>query len=184
MKAVTSTDVAGLFLEHSRKKLFGEWWPRLRSTVEGLSNEQLWWRPNEASNSIGNLLLHLNGNVRQWMVASFNRQEDRRDRPSEFAEKAGETAGAVLARLGATMDQAAAAFHVLTSDRRVEVVVGPAGAGKTRVLAGIGRAWAHGRVVGITPSQKAPLKLRDPAEAQEMQAGASVEVPSWFGPPN
>ena len=54
---------------------------------------------------------------------------------------------------GLRMDQAAAAFHVLTSDRRVEVIVGPAGAGKTRVLAEIGRAWAQGRVVGITPSQ-------------------------------
>jgi conjugative relaxase-like TrwC/TraI family protein len=54
---------------------------------------------------------------------------------------------------GLRMDQAAAAFHVLTSDRRVEVVVGPAGAGKTRVLAEIARAWSEGRVVGITPSQ-------------------------------
>ena len=54
---------------------------------------------------------------------------------------------------GLRMDQAAAAFHVLTSDRRVEVIVGPAGAGKTRVLAEIGRAWPQGRVVGITPSQ-------------------------------
>jgi hypothetical protein len=54
---------------------------------------------------------------------------------------------------GLRMDQAAAAFHVLTSDRLVEVVVGPAGAGKTRVLAAIGRAWPHGRVVGVTPSQ-------------------------------
>ena len=51
------------------------------------------------------------------------------------------------------MDQAAAAFHVLTSDRRVEVIVGPAGSGKTRVLAEIGKAWSQGRVVGITPSQ-------------------------------
>src|SRR6266516_2357572 len=47
---------------------------------------------------------------------------------------------------GLRMDQAAAAFHVLTSDRRVEVIVGPAGAGKTRVLAEIGRALAQGRV--------------------------------------
>jgi hypothetical protein len=54
---------------------------------------------------------------------------------------------------GLRMDQAAAAFHVLTSDRRVEVIVGPAGSGKTRVLAGIGKAWSQGRVVGVTPSQ-------------------------------
>jgi Protein of unknown function (DUF664) len=44
----------------------------IRSCVEGLSDEQVWWRPNDASNSIGNLILHLNGNVRQWLVSSFN----------------------------------------------------------------------------------------------------------------
>jgi AAA domain/TrwC relaxase len=54
---------------------------------------------------------------------------------------------------GLRMDQAAAAFQVLTSDRRVEVIVGPAGSGKTRVLAAIGRAWSGGRVVGVAPSQ-------------------------------
>jgi AAA domain/TrwC relaxase len=54
---------------------------------------------------------------------------------------------------GLRMDQAAAAFYVLTSDRRVEVLVGPAGSGKTYVLAVIGGAWSHGRVVGVTPSQ-------------------------------
>jgi AAA domain/TrwC relaxase len=57
------------------------------------------------------------------------------------------------AACGLRMDQAAAASYVLTSNRRVEVIVGPAGAGKTRVLAQIGMAWSHGRVVGITPSQ-------------------------------
>jgi conjugative relaxase-like TrwC/TraI family protein len=57
------------------------------------------------------------------------------------------------AACGLRMDQAAAAFHVLTSDRRVEVIVGPAGSGKTRVLAAIGKAWSRGRVVGVTPSQ-------------------------------
>jgi AAA domain-containing protein len=56
---------------------------------------------------------------------------------------------------GLRTDQAAAAFHVLTSDRRVEVIVGPAGAGKTRVLAEIGKAWPGGRVVGVAPSQSA-----------------------------
>jgi hypothetical protein len=54
---------------------------------------------------------------------------------------------------GLRMDQAAAAFYVLTSDRRVEAIVGPAGSGKSYVLAAIGRAWPHGRVVGVTPSQ-------------------------------
>jgi uncharacterized damage-inducible protein DinB len=116
MKMVMKADTTTLFLDHSRKKLLAEWWPRLRTTVATLSEEQLWWRPNEASNSIGNLLLHLNGNVRQWMVASFNRQEDHRDRPAEFSEKSGGSAAEVLAKLGATMDEASDVLSRLTED--------------------------------------------------------------------
>jgi uncharacterized damage-inducible protein DinB len=109
-------DLMTMFLDHSRKTLFEECWPRIRKTVEGLSEEQLWWRPNEASNSIGNLLLHLRGNVRQWLVTSFNRQEDQRNRAAEFAERAGGSAGEVLARLGATLDEAAGVLAGLTEE--------------------------------------------------------------------
>ena len=105
---------AMLFLEHSRKKLFAEWWPRLQATVGPITEEQLWWRPNQASNSVGNLLLHLNGNVRQWLVASFNRLDDLRNRPAEFSEESGGPASAVLATLGATMDEASAVLSRLT----------------------------------------------------------------------
>jgi hypothetical protein len=95
-----------LFLQFSRDKLLRQYWPRLRACVESLSDEQIWWRPNPSSNSIGNLLLHLNGNVRQWLVDSFNRQEDHRDRPAEFAAT-GQISGAdLLARLEATLSEA------------------------------------------------------------------------------
>ena len=114
MTTGTGTTVATMFLEHSRRQLFIEWWPRMRDTVEALSEEQLWWRPNEASNSIGNLLLHLSGNVRQWLVTSFHRREDQRHRSAEFAEKAGGPASEVLARLGETLDEAAAVLSHLT----------------------------------------------------------------------
>jgi uncharacterized damage-inducible protein DinB len=116
MSTPAKADMTTLFLDHSRKMLLGEWWPRLRSMVEGLSEEQLWWRPNEASNSIGNLLLHLSGNVRQWIVTSFSRQQDQRDRPAEFAERAGGPASDVLARLGATLDEAAVVLGRLTEE--------------------------------------------------------------------
>jgi len=84
---VQQDEVAKAFLEFSRHKLLEEYWPRLRTAVARLSDEQVWWRPNEASNSVGNLLLHLNGNVRQWLLGSFARGEDARDRPAEFAER-------------------------------------------------------------------------------------------------
>ena len=81
---VRDADMTTLFLKLSRQTLLEQYWPRLRGCVESLTDEQVWWRPNQASNSIGNLILHLNGNVRQWLVASFNRQEDSRNRPAEF----------------------------------------------------------------------------------------------------
>ncbi len=110
------TDLAALFLEFSRSKLAGEFWPRMKACVGPLTTEQIWWRPNEASNSIGNLLLHLNGNVRQWLVASFNKDEDKRNRPAEFAAKEGGTPGELLDRLGATLDEAAQVLDRLTVD--------------------------------------------------------------------
>src|ERR1700688_2069784 len=69
--AVQSHMVTAAFLEFSRRKLLEEYWPRLRVSVESLTDEQMWWRPNQASNSAGNLILHLNGNVRQWLLAAF-----------------------------------------------------------------------------------------------------------------
>ena len=106
--------VTGLFLEFSRSKLLDQYWPRLYSSVESLTEEQVWWRPNQASNSIGNLILHLNGNVRQWLVASFDRLEDTRDRPAEFADRPLIAPAAILEKLGATMQDASRVLSRLT----------------------------------------------------------------------
>jgi hypothetical protein len=110
----SSSTPAELFLEFSRAKLTAQYWPRLRTCVESLTDEQIWWRPNPSSNSIGNLVLHLNGNLRQWLVDSFNREEDKRDRPAEFAAQ-GEIAGpALLEKLGATVAAASEVLNRLT----------------------------------------------------------------------
>lgn len=114
--AAPTPDFTRAFLDFSRAKLLDQSWPRLRSTVESLTDEQVWWRPNEASNSIGNLLLHLNGNVRQWLVSSFNQHADARHHPVEFAERDHLPARALLDRLGATLDEAAAVLTRLTAD--------------------------------------------------------------------
>ena len=105
---------AELFLSFSRHKLLEHYWPRLRNCVESLTDEQIWWRPNDASNSIGNLLLHLNGNVGQWLVASFNTLEDARNRAAEFDERELVPAPELLARLDATMQEAEKVLACLT----------------------------------------------------------------------
>lgn len=114
MSRLPGPTVGDLFVEFSRQKLFGQYWPRMRACVESVSDEQVWWRPNDACNSVGNLLLHLNGNVYQWLVASFNRLEDGRNRPAEFAERQEMPRAALLQKLGATLDEAAAVLSRLT----------------------------------------------------------------------
>ena len=95
-----SADTAQLFLETARKRLIEEHWPRLSECVCSLTEEQLWWRPNEASNSIGNLLLHLNGNIGQWIVSNFNRTEVAATGPAEFAERGPVPVGGLLRPAG------------------------------------------------------------------------------------
>jgi hypothetical protein len=114
--AANDSQLASLFLEYSRQKLYGRFWPRMKECIAPLTEQQIWWRPNDASNSIGNLLLHLDGNVRQWLVDSFNRNQDERNRPAEFAAQSGLSATELLARLGATLDEAAKVLNRLTVD--------------------------------------------------------------------
>ena len=112
----TNLDLATLFLAFSRNKLLNQYWPRLKACVETMSTEQIWWRPNDASNSVGNIILHLNGNVTQWLVASFNRDQDKRDRPAEFSAGGGLAAAELLDRLGATLAEAAKVLDRLNPD--------------------------------------------------------------------
>lgn len=112
--ASSSPTATAVFLDFSRRKLMEQYWPRLRGCIESLSDEQIWWRPNASSNSVGNLVLHLNGNMRQWIVASFKREEDRRDRPAEFAEQGPIAGSALIEKLGATVGEADAVLRRLT----------------------------------------------------------------------
>jgi uncharacterized damage-inducible protein DinB len=82
-----SEESARTFLDFSRRKLLEEYWPRTCACLDSLTEEQVWWRPNEQSNSIGNLLLHLDGNVRQWIIAPLGNVSNQRDRPAEFAQR-------------------------------------------------------------------------------------------------
>jgi len=75
------------FIVRSRYYLSEDFLPKIARCLERLSDEQIWWRPNEQSNSIGNLVLHLCGNARQWIVAGVGEMTDARDRDAEFAQR-------------------------------------------------------------------------------------------------
>lgn len=68
-------------------RLYDESLPRILKCLELLDQEQIWWKPNEQSNSIGNLVLHLCGNVDQWIYSGLGGYPDHRIRQEEFDEK-------------------------------------------------------------------------------------------------
>jgi uncharacterized damage-inducible protein DinB len=114
MATTNQSKTALLFLQFSRSKLLGEYWPRLREAVESLTDEQVWWRPNEACNSVGNLILHLSGNVRQWLVTSFTGAQDGRDRPAEFRQRSVIPRSVLLEQLGRTLEETGSVLGRLT----------------------------------------------------------------------
>ncbi len=75
------------FLHSIRQHLLEEGFPRLRKCLEELDEEEIWYRPNENSNAVGNLVLHLCGNLHQWVVATLGQSENTRQRAQEFAER-------------------------------------------------------------------------------------------------
>ncbi|MGQ0552755.1 MAG: DinB family protein [Planctomycetota bacterium] len=81
--------------------------PRLRRAVGVLPETDLWWRPHEGSTSTGNLLLHLEGNLRQWIVCGLGGAPDLRERAAEFGARGGDSAAVLLAALQATIEAAA-----------------------------------------------------------------------------
>jgi uncharacterized damage-inducible protein DinB len=82
-------DIGSAFIQRSREYLTDDYVPKIRKAVDRLAPDDLWWRPNEASNSVGNLILHLAGNVRQWVVSGVGGETDRRRREKEFAARGG-----------------------------------------------------------------------------------------------
>ena len=100
------TDFTRAFIDRSRHYLGEDFLPKIERCLEELSEEDIWWRPNEVSNSIGNLLLHLSGNVRQWIISGIGGAPDLRDRDQEFEQRAPISTERLLERLAATVREA------------------------------------------------------------------------------
>ena len=82
-----SEPISKAFIDRSSEFLVGDYLPKIERCLEKLTDEQIWWRANQESNSIGNLILHLCGNARQWIVCGVGSQPDHRNRDSEFAQR-------------------------------------------------------------------------------------------------
>jgi uncharacterized damage-inducible protein DinB len=112
---------ASLFLERSRYFLGTEYLTKLKSAVAAIPADKVWWRPDELSNSVGNLLLHLNGNVRQWIVGGVGGVEGSRDRAGEFGARSGPPAAVLVADLERTLGEVDRVLTALTPENLLEL---------------------------------------------------------------
>jgi uncharacterized damage-inducible protein DinB len=114
------SEIGQAFITRCRHHFAEDFLPKIERCLELHSDEQIWWRANPQSNSIGNLLLHLSGNVRQWIVSGIGGVIDARDRDAEFAERAIIPRDELLARLKQTLSEADRALANFRSDRLLE----------------------------------------------------------------
>ena len=91
------------FIGLSREYLRGEYLPKIQACLRRLGPEDLWWRPNPRSNSVGNLVLHLAGNARQWVVSGIGGGPDVRKRDDEFGAEEGLSAAELDSHLAETL---------------------------------------------------------------------------------
>jgi uncharacterized damage-inducible protein DinB len=108
--------VETLFLNVSVNKLTQSV-DRIAICLGKLSDDQIWARGHENENAVGNLVLHLCGNVRQWIMHGLGGQPDIRVRDSEFAAAGGMNAAELTAQIRATIEEATAILVTLTPEQ-------------------------------------------------------------------
>ena len=107
------------FLDHSVNKL-RQYTGRIGTCLDMLDEEQVWARGCENENALGNLVLHLSGNVRQWIVAGVGGQPDVRQRDREFEARGGMVKAELMERLSGTVEEAANVIGAVTAEQMGE----------------------------------------------------------------
>ncbi len=110
-----------VFLDFSARKL-EQLAGRIDDCLGKLTGEQLWRRGSEAENAVGNLVLHLCGNLRQWIGSAVAGLPDIRDRDGEFAARGGVEPAELRRRLAAAVSEAVATIRSLAPGRLLEPV--------------------------------------------------------------
>lgn len=119
--ATNYTTIPEGFVTEARKVL-GDSFFKIEHCVRQLAEDDIWWRPTAEMNAIGNLMLHLAGNMTQWIVCGIGGEPDHRDRPAEFAQRGGLSGEQLLARLRDVVSRADVAMAAITADRLLDVI--------------------------------------------------------------
>jgi uncharacterized damage-inducible protein DinB len=95
--------------------------PKIIKCLDQLTEDQIWMRPNEVSNSIGNILLHLCGNIRQYAVSALGDQPDIRERDKEFSAQGGYTKEQLMKKLSDTLQEAITVMRTTDEVRLMKI---------------------------------------------------------------
>ena len=93
---------------------------KIINCLEQIDDRQLWWRPTDEMNSIGNLLLHINGNLRQWAITSLTDCPDQRQRETEFSPTERKSAAELLHLTRNTVADAKTAIAGVTAEKLLD----------------------------------------------------------------
>ena len=110
-------DTLQIALDALRARITRVFPAQVRTAVNALTDEQIWWRPNESSNSIGNLVLHLSGSLDHYLNRNLGGLDFARDRPAEFNERHIIPKAELLARFDTMVANAERTFDKLTVER-------------------------------------------------------------------
>ena len=105
-KEFAGQSIGAEYIGYCRHRLLQEYFPKIQKCLNELSQEDIWWRAHETDNSIGNLILHLSGNVRQWIISGVGGKPDARNRPLEFAQRDSIPKAELLAKFEETLREA------------------------------------------------------------------------------
>ncbi len=120
MVSHSATSTAGsLFIGYSLEKM-EQMSKQIRECVQGLTDEQIWQRSGDNANSIGNLLLHLSGNIRQWIGHGVGGLADIRERDKEFELRGGRSTAEVLGLFETTLAEAMQILKQMPLERLTE----------------------------------------------------------------
>jgi uncharacterized damage-inducible protein DinB len=127
--------VETLFLNVSVNKLTQSA-DRIAICLGKLSDDQIWARGHDNENAVGNLVLHLCGNVRQWIMHGLGGQPDIRVRDSEFAAAGGMSAAELTARVRGAVEEATAILRTLPPEQltRIHQIQGRTASGVEAVM--------------------------------------------------
>jgi hypothetical protein len=114
------SDISSFALEALRTRVTKVLPAQIRSCIEQLSEEQLWWRPNGKSNSVANLVLHVRGAVLHFLCRGVGGIEYERDRAAEFAEAGSITKSQLLAMFDEMVAKTVQTFDALDTSRLPE----------------------------------------------------------------